>query len=112
MPTLLQQIARKLAHSALLRKGQALWELNQNDWNLALSRTENLITVELDLGELAQGCPADQRTYLKKIQFRTLALLTPGDSFAPVTHFDCKFHLNRTPQSAASYLEDPLEGFS
>jgi len=56
MPTLLQQIARKLAHSALLRKGQELWELNQNDWNLALSRTENLITVAyLVLDDYSKG---------------------------------------------------------
>ena len=39
-----RSLAQKVAESPLLRRGKALWEQNQRNWNLPLSKTEKLLT--------------------------------------------------------------------
>lgn len=52
----LQPLARILANSPVFHRAQSLWQLNQQDWNLPLSKLDKLLVgVHLILQDYAQG---------------------------------------------------------
>ena len=85
---LLQRAAAQIASSFLLRRGQHLWQKNQADWNLPLSKWEKLWTgLYLVLRDYSQGMfpptfPDQQQAYLNEINSR---FSSPGLSPGQVT---------------------------
>jgi protein-L-isoaspartate O-methyltransferase len=80
-------VAGALSRSPLLRRGRELWEKNQKDWNLPLSRWDKLrtgmylILKDYSEGEFPPTFSDQQQTYQNEINYRSAL---PGTNLAEV----------------------------
>lgn len=85
---MLKTLAQLLANSTFLKTGRRLWEKNQTDWTLPLSKVDKLlVTTHLVLADYANGIfpptfTSREQTHDTEINFKHSL---PGRSFSQVT---------------------------
>ncbi|MHA3771949.1 class I SAM-dependent methyltransferase [Verrucomicrobiota bacterium sgz303538] len=112
----LRQLARTLTNSRLFQRGRVLWEANQRNWNLPLSKSDKLLTgMYAILGDYAEGrfppvFEDQQKAYDAEIAYRHSL---PGKNVVEISTSDlCKpFWFGKSLQNYLKGLVDLVEVF-